>query len=46
MKLNKISGFLVIDDDKNSLKFQIITDGSEPNTANLIRQYGSSIIYI
>ncbi|EAK0830161.1 ABC transporter permease [Campylobacter fetus] len=46
MKLNKISGFLIIDDDKNSLKFQIIADGSEPNTANLIRQYGSSIIYI
>lgn len=44
LETGKISGFLVIDDDKSGLKFQIITDGSEPNSANLIKQYASSII--
>ncbi|CUU89887.1 ABC transporter permease [Campylobacter hyointestinalis subsp. hyointestinalis] len=44
LEAGKISGFLVIDDDKSGLKFQIITDGSEPNSANLIKQYASSII--
>lgn len=44
MQSNKIGGFLVIDENLGKFKFQIITDGTEPNTASLIAQYATKII--
>ncbi|AII14144.1 ABC transporter, permease protein [Campylobacter iguaniorum] len=44
MQNYELGGFLVIDENLGKFAFEIITDGSDPNTANLINQYATQII--